>query len=318
MKKFLSIKDISKNIQPTFSTCNGEIRVRLKKNVFRNTRMYYIRILLTVFFYSFFIAAKSQVPYGDNPSAGHTIILNGVKHYYEAYGSGPPLLLIHGNTTGIPGMAAQISYFASKYTVYAIDCRGRGKSELGKDTLSFIQIARDMAAFIKEMKMDSVCVIGKSDGGIVSLLLGIYYPDHIKKIAAFGANLWPDTTALYAATVKAIHDERVHADKMLAAHDTTSNWLVVQQKNRMMEFQPHISAAELHTIQIPVLIMSCDRDLIKEEHTLFIYKNIPFANLCIFPGEKHAIPRLNPELFNTTVDAYFSKPYRGDEMRFEK
>jgi hypothetical protein len=64
--------------------------------------------------------------------------------------------------------------------------------------------------------------------------------------------------------------------------------------------------------------MSTDRDLIKEEHTFFIYRNIPKANLCILPNEKHGIAKLNPELFNTTVDNYLSQPFRGNEFRFEK
>jgi pimeloyl-ACP methyl ester carboxylesterase len=82
-----------------------------------------------------------------------------------------------------------------------------------------------------------------------------------------------------------------------------------------MEFQPHLSADDLKKIKSPVLILSCDRDLIKEEHTLLIYQNIPKANLCIFPGETHWITTENPNLFNSTVAKYLSEPYKGDEMR---
>ncbi len=262
--------------------------------------------------------AQNKIAYGDNKEAGKYITLNGAKHYYEVYGEGQPLLLIHGNSTPTRGWAPQIDYFKKKYKVYSIDCRGRGKSELGKDSLTYMQQAKDMAAFIKLMKMDSVCVVGKSDGGIIGLLLGIYYPENIKKIVAFGANLQPDSNALYLPTVQECHDERVKADKMLAAKDTTKNWLLEQQKYRMMEFQPHITAYDLHKINVPVLVMSTDRDLIKEEHTFFIYRNILKANLCILPNEKHGIAKLNPDLFNITVDKYLSEPYHGNEFRFEK
>jgi hypothetical protein len=72
------------------------------------------------------------------------------------------------------------------------------------------KIIRDMhniAEFIEKLKLDSVNIVGKSDGGIIGILLGIYFPEHIKKIIAFGANMQPDTTALYAESVKEIHDE---------------------------------------------------------------------------------------------------------------
>jgi pimeloyl-ACP methyl ester carboxylesterase len=61
--------------------------------------------------------------------------------------------------------------------------------------------------------------------------------------------------------------------------------------------------------------MSTDRDLIPEEHTLLIYRNIPKANLCILPGETHWITSTNPELFNVTVARYLSEPFRGEEVR---
>lgn len=262
------------------------------------------------------ISAQTAIPYGDNKEAGKYISLNGVKHYYETYGEGQPLLLIHGNSTGIKGWGAQIDFFSKKYKVYAVDCRGRGKSDLGKDSLSYRQQAEDMAAFIKLMKLDSVSVIGKSDGGIIAIMMGIYHPEHLEKLVSFSANMQPD--GLYPEGVAEIKRERLNAEKMLAANDKSQNWELERQKNRMMEFQPHITAEDLQKIRIPVLVISTDRDVIKEEHTLFIYKNIPKANLAIISGETHRVPRQNPQLFNVTVDKFLSEPFKGYEERFRK
>ncbi len=273
--------------------------------------------ILCLLLFSFKVAAQTAIPYGNNPAAGKYILLNGVKHYYEVYGQGQPLLLIHGNSTGIPSWAAQIGYFSKKYSVYAIDCRGRGKSDMGKDTLSYLGMAHDMASLISELKLDKINIIGKSDGGIVGILMGIYFPEHINKIVAFGANMWPDTSALYG-DADGVSSVRRHADTMLAKGDKTENWYIVQQRNRLMEFQPHISAGDLHKIQVPVLVMSCDRDVIKEEHTLFIYRNIPRASLCILPGENHWVSRHNTALFNTTIDTFLTRPFRGEDYRFQR
>jgi pimeloyl-ACP methyl ester carboxylesterase len=278
-------------------------------------------ILLIIWFFSMVqrvdLSAQS-INYGNNKAAGSTIVLNGVKHYYEVYGNGAPILLIHGNKSATNGWAPQIEYFSKKYKVYSVDCRGRGNSELGNDSLTYFQMALDISEFIKQMKIDSVNVIGKSDGGIVGILLGIYFPDQIKKIVAFGANMQPDTTALYATSVNEIHLERLRSESMLASGDTGKNWLIEKLRYRLMEFQPHITSADLRKIKIPVLVMSCDRDVIKEEHTLFIYRNIPNANLSILTGEKHGVARLNPDVFNSTIDRYLSQPFRTDDYRFSE
>lgn len=282
--------------------------------------------LKTTCFWPLFIAAfllfiqltqaQNSIPYGNNPAAGQYIVLNGIRHYYEVYGSGRPLLLIHGNSTGTKGWAAQIEWFSSKYRVFSVDCRGRGKSELGKDSLSFTQTAADMAAFIKSLKLDSVDVIGKSDGAIVALLMGIYHPAGINRIVAFAANMQPDSNALFPQLLKQVTAERMEAERMLAARDTTKNWLLEVQRNRLDEFQPHISAAELQRINVPVLVMSSDRDLIKLEHTIWIFKNIRLSNLAILPGETHHVPKQNPKLFNTVVDDFLSKTFLPESARF--
>lgn len=277
----------------------------------------YITQILFLLLCCLFTATAQQIPYGNNPTVGRYATINGVKHYYEVYGEGEPILLIHGNSTGIPGWAAQIDYFAKRYKVYAIDCRGRGKSEMGKDTLTYSGMAADMAAFILQMKLDKVDIIGKSDGAIVALLMGMYFPQRINKIVSFGANLWPGETALYGSA-RDLTLEREHADSMLAKGDKTQNWYMVQQRTRLMEFQPHIKTTDLDKIHVPVLVMSCDRDLIKEDHTMLIYHGIPMASLCILPGENHWVSRQNAMLFNTTIDTFFTRPFRDEEHRFKR
>jgi len=264
------------------------------------------------------LAAQSgseAIPYGNNKNAGNFITVNGIKLYYEIYGEGAPLLLIHGNGGNIAYMKPQIEYFSKNYKVIVMDCRGRGKSELGKDSLTYMQMTKDIISLLNSLHLDSTYVIGRSDGGIIALMMAIYYPDKVKKAAAFGANLTPDTTGLYSFSYKEVIQDRKHADEMISKNDKSQNWYVIQQRNRLMEFQPHISANDLHKIKCPVLILSCDRDLIPEEHTLFIYRNIPKANLCIFPGENHFVTKNNPNLFNSAVAKYFSEPFKGEELR---
>jgi pimeloyl-ACP methyl ester carboxylesterase len=257
----------------------------------------------------------SIIAYGGNKDAGNYVVLNGVRLYYEIYGNGDPLILLHGNGGNINGMKFQIEYFSKHYRTIAMDCRGRGKSELGKDSLTYIQMTKDVASLLDYLHVGSAYLVGRSDGGIIALLMGIYFPEKVKKIAAFGANLWPDTTAAYPHVLEQIQKDRKHAEEMIERNDNTQDWPLLKQRNRLMEFQPHISADDLKKIKSPVLILSCDRDLVKEEHTVFIYRHISKSNLCIFPGETHWITGTNPNLFNSTVAKYFSEPYKGEEIR---
>jgi pimeloyl-ACP methyl ester carboxylesterase len=279
-----------------------------------------IFLFILVFLSFQVIAQGSSIPYGSNKAVGKLIKINGVNLYYEIYGTGEPILLIHGNSTGIKGWSAQIAHFSKNYRVIAVDCRGRGQSELGTDSLTYLQQADDLSKLLSELNPDGyregkVTVIGKSDGAIIGLLMAIHYPAGIKQLVSYGANAAPD--GLYPEMEKEIHASRIKADEMLAKGDTTKNWKIEQQRNRMMEFQPYITAEDLRKISVPVLVMSCDRDVIKEEHTFWIYRNIRFANLSISPGEVHGMPRLNPELFNSIVGNWISQPFKGEAARFK-
>ena len=258
---------------------------------------------------------SSAIPYGDNKDAGSYAVLNDVRLYYEIYGTGEPLVLLHGNGGNISFMEPQINYFRNQYKVITLDCRGRGKSELGNTPLTYMQMTKDVASLLDYLKSDSAYIIGRSDGAIISLLMGIYFPEKVKKIASFAANLWPDSSALYPPFVEDVHNDRVHSEEMINRGDTKENWLLIKELNSLMEFQPSISADDLKKIECPVLVMSCDRDVIREEHTLFIYQNIRKSNLCIFPGETHWVTKTNPDLFNSTVAKFFSAPFTGDEIR---
>jgi pimeloyl-ACP methyl ester carboxylesterase len=282
----------------------------------------YINTILTLLTVTFImpIVVEAQpiskaIDYGNNKDAGNYITINGAKQYFEIYGKGAPLVLIHGNGGNIAWIKPQIEFFAKKYKVIVMDCRGRGKSELGTDSLTYTQITNDIAGILDYLHLDSTFVLGRSDGGIIALLMAVYYPEKVKKAVAFAANLSPDTTSLYPSFYNEVVKERKQADEMLEKKDTTQNWKVIQQRNRMMEFQPHISSGDLQKIKCPVLVMSTDRDIVREEHTLFIYRNIAKANLCILAGENHYVTKNNPDLFNAVAEKYLAESFKGEELR---
>ena len=157
------------------------------------------------------------------------------------------------------------------------------------------------------MKIDSAYVIGWSDGGINALLLAIRHPEKVKKLASTGANLVPDTTAV----PQQIWDMVAPIYSVLTAKkDKTAEEKNQYKLFRLLVEQPHISLSDLHTIKCPSLIIGGDHDVIKEEHSMLIYKNIPKAYLWILPASGHSTPVVYKDDFNKVVDRFFSQPYR--------
>jgi pimeloyl-ACP methyl ester carboxylesterase len=157
------------------------------------------------------------------------------------------------------------------------------------------------------MKIDSALIVGWSDGGINGLLLAIRHPEKVKKLAITGANLWPDTTSVFQEVwdvVSPYYNEAKKQTNRTPAQKT--QWKLLQ----LLVDNPHIPLKEVNTIKSPTLVIGGDHDVIKEEHTMLIYKNIPNAYLWILPNSGHSTPIVYKEEFNKTVEAFFSKPYR--------
>ncbi len=256
--------------------------------------------------------------YGSNATVGKYAIINGAKIYYEEYGKGEPMFLIHGNGGDIKSMGNQIDYFKTKYRVIIADNRGQGKSELKTDSLTYDQITSDWEGLSNYLKLDSLNVVGWSDGGIVGLKMGISGKLKIKKIVAMGANLRPDSTAVNSWAVKFLINERKMIKSKILEKDTSQNWNLQKQLIGLLADQPTIPSKDLSKIKSKVLIIAGDKDIIKNEHTVEIFENIPKAQLCIMPGETHFTPSSNPELFNSLVNKFLSEPFKRPDSNFTK
>jgi pimeloyl-ACP methyl ester carboxylesterase len=251
--------------------------------------------------------AVPAVPYGANAAASGTFTHDGVSLYYETYGDGQPLLLVHGNGDGIGTMAAQIDFFKKRYKVIAMDSRDHGRSSDSDSSLTYEKMTDDLAALINHLKLDSVDVVGWSDGGIEALLLGLRYPSKVNKIVSMAVNLNPSTHAFYEET-----DELIRS--MLASTpDSVGNTPAgrrAQKVTGMMLKEPNIDPTMLERITAPTLVLAGDQDVVRTEHTVEIFNHLHNGQLGIFPNSTHMVPFDDPELFNTTVERFLSTTFR--------
>ncbi len=244
-----------------------------------------------------------EINYGSNH--GKYITLSNTNIYYEEYGSGIPLLLFHGGFGSIHDFQQVIPKFAKHFRVIAIDSPGHGRSEQA-DTLSFDLMADYYSNMIDLLKLDSVYIIGYSDGGITALLLAAKKPNKVKKIIASGVN----------SRMDGINSEVIEYLKLINPAFIESNqkeWLVdykskspekdkwekcITDMTRMYSKDVLITDQILSNIRSEVLLVFGDRDVIKLEHGIELFRKIVGSRLCVLPNTPHEVFSESPELIS--------------------
>jgi pimeloyl-ACP methyl ester carboxylesterase len=260
-------------------------------------------------------AAECQVNYGSNPHAGKYADVNGIKVYYEVYGVGEPLLLLHGNSGSIENFAFQIPELSKHFRVFAVDSRAQGKSTDSNQEITYALMASDMSALIDQLNLGSVHVVGWSDGGNVGLELAFAHPQKVKNLVTFGANYThvnyaapPDRVAMEAndprilQVAPVVKKYKEGADKLSPA--------VRKKLSDLTDKYPNFTVQQLQQIKVPVLVVAGDRDLIKVEQTISLFTSLPHSQLLIVPGASHLVLLEQPELINREVIKFLSTPFR--------
>jgi pimeloyl-ACP methyl ester carboxylesterase len=215
--------------------------------------------------------------------------------YYETYGSGEPLLLLHGNSVSIKSFKYQIPALAKKYKVIALDSRGQGKSSEDGTKFTYELFAADTRAFLDQLQLDSLNIVGWSDGGNIGLIMAMKYPGKVKSLVTMGANLYNNKSSVRADVNKFIKKEYAKLS------DTCRADIFRKRMYDLLLYEPNIEAKELAAIHCPVLVLAGSDDLIKEEHTKLIAASIKNAQLYIFPNGTHDEPSERPARFNKEV-----------------
>lgn len=131
----------------------------------------------------------SAIQYGNNPQAGHYVQADDARIYYEVYGAGTPVVVLHGGGVGCTYEMGQfIDSLSVGHQVIAVSTRGHGKSEIGTKPISHEQRANDILAVMNQaIPGQAATVLGFSDGAYAAYKLASMYPDRVKKLIAIGA-----------------------------------------------------------------------------------------------------------------------------------
>jgi pimeloyl-ACP methyl ester carboxylesterase len=216
--------------------------------------------------------------------------VNGIKMYYEIYGQGKPLVLIHGGGSTIQTTFGKvIPLFAKNRKVIAVEMQAHGRTSDRNADLSFEQDADDIATLLKNLNIDKADFFGFSNGGTSTLQIAIRYPEIVDKIILGSAlakrNGVPEWfwDFMNQARLENMPEQLKVAYKQVAADTNGLQVMHDRDAKRMVNFKD-IPNEQIKSVKSPTLIIIGDKDVITPEHAIEMHKLISNSELAIIPG----------------------------------
>jgi pimeloyl-ACP methyl ester carboxylesterase len=227
--------------------------------------------------------------------------------YYAVYGSGDPILLIHGGLGHADIWASQVAMLSKTHKVIVADSRGHGRSTRNDQPFGYDLMASDYLALLDYLKIDKTALVGWSDGGIIGLDIAMNHPERLTKLYAQAANVTTDGVDPGVLTNKtfAAYIERSGKDYARLSKTPGEYNAFVEQISHMWASQPAWTKEQLEKITVPTAIVVGDHDeAIKREHTEYMASVIPGAKLIILPNVSHFAMLQNPDGYSKSVLAF--------------
>jgi pimeloyl-ACP methyl ester carboxylesterase len=255
-------------------------------------------------------AVQTSESAGERPTQGKSTLqttpkaegqyasVNGLKMYYEIHGTGQPLVSLHGAF----GFANPLPALAQGRKVIAVEMQGHGHTgDIDRD-MTIEQLADDLAALLDHLEVAQADFFGYSLGGNVALAVAIRHPQRVRKLVINGSNAGPIADTYEPETYQQFKNLPANfAPPMLKGpYDQVApnpaNWpvLVTKIKKMGLEFQG-FSREDMKSITAQVLITLGDRDGVRLEHAVEMYRQIPNAQLAVFPGTDHFLIFQRPD-----------------------
>jgi pimeloyl-ACP methyl ester carboxylesterase len=208
----------------------------------------------------------------EAPTVGYAPV-NGLKMYYEAQGTGDPVVLLHGAYMTIPGnWTGWIGELSKTRKVIAVEMQGHGRTADIKRDLSFENLADDVAALLDHLKIPSADLIGFSMGGGVALECAIRHPEKVRKVVSISAVLRHDgwvkeaVDALPKLTAEAFKGSPIEAEykKLSPTPDAFPEF--VKHVIAMASKPYDLGSDQLKATKAPIFFIHGDADGVRLDH----------------------------------------------------
>ena len=241
---------------------------------------------------------------------------NGLRVYYEAYGEGEPLLLLHGGTATSRSWASHLPAFTEHFRVFAPDSRGHGRTDNPTGELGYHLMADDVAALIKALGLQRPLVLGYSDGGQIALALGMRYPGMAGALVLGGTQFRFSEAYLEAVREllsiadgeEGVDTERLKREQpdliayLREGHGHVYGpeyWKTYVRQIASLWMTPlRYTDEDLAAVTDPVLLLVGDRDGVSTEESVELFRLLPNAELAVAPASDHSFIEAKASLFD--------------------
>jgi len=235
---------------------------------------------------------------------------NGARIWYATYGSGPPVILLHGGLGHSGNWGYQVpALVRSGYHAVVMDSRGHGRSTRDARPFTYELMASDVSAVMDTLNLEKAGLVGWSDGACTALILASKAPTRVAGVFFFACNMDPSGTKEFEFTPiigRCISRHMKDYAQLSATPDQFKEFS--EAVGLMQKTQPNYSANDLAEISVPVAIVHSEHDeFIKREHAEYLARSIPNAEFIDLPGVSHFAPLQRPEQFNAAMLAFLGK-----------
>lgn len=245
-------------------------------------------------------AARQSIKPSDSGYAD----VNGLKMYYEVYGEGKPIVLLHGSFMNIPlNWSHIIPVFAKNRKVIVAEMQGHGRTKDIPREFSYENMADDVSGLLKQLKIDSADILGYSMGGGVAFQFAVRHPEQLRRLVILSGaykhdGWWPDVEASFA-TMNADMFKGSPIEKQYdSLGNDPKNFPAYVKKVLSIDVKPYDWSKEVKNIKAPVFMAIGDADGVQYEHALELFRakgggkmgdihGLPKSRLAIIPGTTH-------------------------------
>jgi pimeloyl-ACP methyl ester carboxylesterase len=234
----------------------------------------------------------------------------GARIWYAAYGSGSPVILLHGGLGHSGNWGYQVpALVESGHRAVVIDSRGHGRSTRDTQPYSYELMASDVLAVMDKLDLDKAAFVGWSDGACIAMILASQVPARVAGVFFFACNMDPSGTKEFEFTPILGRCISRHKKDYAELSSTPNEFDAFSEAVGLMQrTQPNYSANDLAQIRVPVTIVQSEHDeFIKREHAEYLVRNIPNAEFVYLPGVSHFAPLQRPDQFNSAIFAFLGK-----------
>jgi pimeloyl-ACP methyl ester carboxylesterase len=240
------------------------------------------------------------------PRGGYAEV-NGLRMYYEIYGTGRPLVVLHGAYMTIETMGEIVPSLAETRQVIAVELQGHGHTADIDRPLTYEHMADDVAALLRHLVIEEADVFGYSLGGGVALQVAIRYPEVVRNLVVASASYTSDgmhpelLEMIPTITPEAFAGSPIEEEYLRTAPNP-DDFPTLVAKLKRLDLEPFAwSPEDIRGIAAPTLLIIGDSEAIRLEHAVELFRllgggvmgdlaGLPKSQLAVLPGTTHFIP----------------------------